>query len=122
MHAFVSITELHTCTGFSTANQTWLPVNLNYKAIHVKSQMNEKWSHIRVYKLLTEARKTEAIIYGGLDIHILDDSVLVYTRYGASVHINQETCTLDVTYAMIVQSGLLCDKHSKMVQCLRLNS
>lgn len=51
----------------------------------MESQLNEKWSHIKVYKQLTEARKTEAIMNGGLDIHILEDSVLVYTRYGTSV-------------------------------------
>jgi hypothetical protein len=58
-----------------------------------------------VYKLLTEARKTEAIMNGGLDIHILEDSVLVYTRYGISVVIYQETCILGVKYVMAVQLG-----------------
>jgi hypothetical protein len=90
---FVNVTELLTYTGFSSANQTWLPVNLNYKTLNVESQLDEKWSHIKVYKLLTEAQKTEAIMNGGLDIHILEDSVLVYTRYGASVIINQDMRT-----------------------------
>jgi hypothetical protein len=57
----------------------------------VKSQLEEKWSHIKVYKLLIEARKTEAIIHGGLDIHVLEESALVYTRYGTTVGVNQET-------------------------------
>jgi hypothetical protein len=82
------------CIGFSNANQTWLPVNPNYKTLNVESQLDEKWSHIKVYKLLIEARKTEAIMNGGLDIHILEDSVLVYTRYGTTVK-----------YVMVLQSG-----------------
>jgi hypothetical protein len=100
MCAFVNITELLTCTGFSNANQTWLPVNLNYRTLNVKSQQEEKWSHIKVYKLLIEARKTEAIMHGGLDIHILEDSVLVYTRYGTTIGANQKTCKLGVKYTM----------------------
>lgn len=92
---FVNVAKLLTHTGFSNANQTWLPVNLNYRTLNVESQLDEKWSHVKVYKLLTEARKTEAIMNGGLDIHILEDSVLVYTRYGTSVVILQETCTLE---------------------------
>ncbi|XP_023718249.2 probable maltase isoform X2 [Cryptotermes secundus] len=90
--------------GFSNANQTWLPVNTNYKTLNVESQLNEKWSHIKVYKQLTEARKTEAIMNGGLDIHILEDSVLVYTRvregfpgYVVVVNFAPDTVTVDIT-------------------------
>jgi alpha-glucosidase len=72
--------------GFTTANHTWLPVNPNYKTLNVESQLSAKWSHIKVYKLLAKARKTEAIMNGELDIHVLEDSVLVYTRYATLDH------------------------------------
>jgi hypothetical protein len=75
-----------------------------------------------VYKLLIEARKTEAIIHGGLDIHILEDSVLVYTRYGTTVGVNQGTYKLSVKYAWLCSVVLLYDKYSNMVYCSRLNS
>jgi alpha-glucosidase len=67
--------------GFSTASESWLPINPNYRTLNVESQLNAKWSHIKVYKLLTKARKNEAIMNGQLDIQVLEDSVLAYTRY-----------------------------------------
>ena len=47
----------------------------------MKSQFNAKFSHIKVYRSLVQARKAEAIKNGGLDVQVLEDSVLVYTRY-----------------------------------------
>ncbi|XP_021941641.1 maltase 1-like isoform X2 [Zootermopsis nevadensis] len=90
--------------GFSTANQTWLPVNPNYKTLNVQSQLNAKWSHIKVYKLLAKARKTEAIMNGELAIRVLEDCVLVYTRvkkgfpgYMVVVNFAVDTVIVDLT-------------------------
>ena len=47
----------------------------------MESQLNAKFSHIKVYRSLVQARKSEAIKNGGLDVQVLEDSVLVYTRY-----------------------------------------
>lgn len=77
----MNITQYHVCAGFSDATQTWLPVNPNYRTLNVESELNAKFSHIKVYRSLVQARKAEAIMNGGLDVHVLEDSVLVYTRY-----------------------------------------
>lgn len=47
----------------------------------MQSQLIAKFSHIKVYRSLVQARKAEAIKNGGLDVQVLEDSVLVYTRY-----------------------------------------
>ncbi|KAJ9598138.1 hypothetical protein L9F63_026758, partial [Diploptera punctata] len=50
--------------GFSTANQTWLPVNPNYVSLNAEAQLAAEWSHIKVFKLLVAARKAEPLVFG----------------------------------------------------------
>ncbi|XP_068082069.1 maltase 1-like [Anabrus simplex] len=66
--------------GFSDANSTWLPINENYKTVNVEAQLNGP-SHLSVYKALVKARKSPAIMYGSLDMKVLNNNtVLAFTR------------------------------------------
>lgn len=50
--------------GFSSADETWLPVNDNYKTVNVKAQQGNEKSHLEIYKSLMKLRKNEAILNG----------------------------------------------------------
>ncbi|MDT8861912.1 alpha-glucosidase [Alkalihalobacillus sp. MEB130] len=68
--------------GFSSAEQTWLGVNPNYKRINVERQQKEKGSILSHYKSMIKLRKShEALIYGAYDLVLDDhDQVYAYTR------------------------------------------
>ncbi|KAJ9596101.1 hypothetical protein L9F63_012685 [Diploptera punctata] len=90
--------------GFSTANQTWLPVNPNYVSLNAEAQLAAEWSHIKVFKLLVAARKAEAVMMGKLDIQVLKNNLLVFTRvkeghpgYMVVVNFSNKTETVDLT-------------------------
>ncbi|KAJ4436648.1 hypothetical protein ANN_16779 [Periplaneta americana] len=90
--------------GFSNANRTWLPVNPNYPKLNVEAQLDATWSHLRVYKLLTQARKEEAVMNGKLDVQVLDKKVLAFTRvkegfpgYLVVVNFLDDKVTVDLT-------------------------
>ncbi|KAG8232637.1 hypothetical protein J437_LFUL012597, partial [Ladona fulva] len=64
--------------GFSTSNKTWLPVNKNYTELNVEAE-REKESHFNIYKDLVKARNSSAVRYGGLEMHVLSETVFAYT-------------------------------------------
>ncbi|XP_022191432.1 maltase A3 [Nilaparvata lugens] len=66
--------------GFSTNELNWLPVNPNYWRINVEAQRNSKVSHLKNYKYLVEARKTETIRYGSFNSYTQGDWILIFTR------------------------------------------
>ncbi|KAJ9597164.1 hypothetical protein L9F63_026945, partial [Diploptera punctata] len=89
---------------FSTANQTWLPVNPNYVSLNAEAQLAAEWSHIKCLKLLVAARKAEAVMMGKLDIQVLKNNLLVFTRvkeghpgYMVVVNFSNKTETVDLT-------------------------
>ncbi|XP_011690583.1 PREDICTED: maltase 2-like [Wasmannia auropunctata] len=55
-----------TSAGFSTNEQTWLPVNGNYKDLNLAAQKDEQVSHYNVFKALTKLKKTPVIAQGSL--------------------------------------------------------
>ena len=84
--------------GFSRANHTWLPINPNYITLNVESQLAAPSSHIKVFKLLIEARKAEAVMMGELDIQVLKQNVLVFTRsVTLSTFINTSSVVLRIS-------------------------
>ena len=48
--------------GFSTADDTWTPVALNYKELNVKAQMGKEKSHLEIHRQLLKLRKSKAIM------------------------------------------------------------
>ncbi len=54
--------------GFSTNNETWLPVNPNYKDINVKKEEEDPDSILNFYRSLIEFRsKQPALLYGSFE-------------------------------------------------------
>jgi len=68
--------------GFTTANQTWLGVNPNYKEINVESQINDPDSILSFYKKLIQLRKDNPLfVYGNYELLLPNHKQLfVYTR------------------------------------------
>ena len=70
-----------TGAGFSTTNNTWLPINANYKAVNVEAQMAADESHIKVYQELLKLRRTDTWRYGSYEsLSLSNDRVLGFTR------------------------------------------
>ncbi len=68
--------------GFTTANQTWLGVNPNYRKINVVSQLNDPDSILTFYKKLIRLRKENRVfVYGTFELIAANHPRLfVYTR------------------------------------------
>jgi glycosidase len=67
-------------TGFSTSNETWLPVNKNYLWLNLEAQQFVQNSHYNVYTQLTELRKKPAFQRGETKVAALSEQVLGFTR------------------------------------------
>jgi len=68
--------------GFSSADNTWLPVHENYRAINVEAETRDDNSLLNTIRRLLELRKKErALQEGSLEIlENLPENVLGYTR------------------------------------------
>jgi alpha-glucosidase len=68
--------------GFTTANQTWLGINPNYKEINVESQIDNPDSILSFYKKLIQLRKKNPLfVYGTYELLVPNHKRLfVYTR------------------------------------------
>ncbi|MFD2670176.1 glycoside hydrolase family 13 protein [Marinicrinis sediminis] len=71
--------------GFSKAEQTWLKVNPNYKAINVKAQLEDPESVFHYYKSLIQLRKdspvSDVMVYGKYQLLLAEhEGVYAYTR------------------------------------------
>jgi alpha-glucosidase len=70
-----------TNAGFSTANKTWLPVSSEYTTNNVKFQNAAANSNLKIFKQLTQLRKTEAAFQEGTyEAKIVNDDIVVYRR------------------------------------------
>ena len=68
--------------GFTTAEQSWLGVNPNYKEINVAAQINDEDSILSFYKKLIRLRKENPLfVYGVYELLLANHPILfVYTR------------------------------------------
>lgn len=71
--------------GFSTAEQTWLKVNPNYKEINVEKERADEKSVLHYYRKLIELRKREeyrdVVIFGTFEPYDTDaEQVIAYER------------------------------------------
>ncbi|MHA1169238.1 MAG: alpha-amylase family glycosyl hydrolase [Candidatus Hodarchaeales archaeon] len=73
--------------GFSSSNDTWLPVNDNYRNINLARQINDPRSLFTFYKELLALRKTSPALMEG-DLHFIEISsnkrCLAYVRSSRS--------------------------------------
>jgi alpha-glucosidase len=56
-------------------------VNPNYEELNLEAQKAAEKSHYKVYKQLTELRKTPTIQKGGYHVVALSEKVLAVARY-----------------------------------------
>ncbi|CAK1549552.1 unnamed protein product [Leptosia nina] len=71
-----------TNAGFSTAEETWLPVAEDYPELNLALQKEARRSHFKVYQALTSLRKKEkSLSHGEYAIRALSDSTLYLVRY-----------------------------------------
>ncbi|XP_078505804.1 amino acid transporter heavy chain SLC3A1 [Lissotriton helveticus] len=83
--------------GFTTANETWLPVNEDYTAINVENQKAHPNSSLNLYRELSLLRQNELPIHRGWMCHIYNDKdVFAYVR---------EFDGLDTTFMMVLNFG-----------------
>jgi alpha-glucosidase len=66
--------------GFSTSEDTWLPVNPNYKELNLAAQKLANQSHYHVYKQLVAARSHPTIQKGDLHTSVIGGSVFTFLR------------------------------------------
>lgn len=51
-----------TNAGFNENKTPWLPINLNYKCVNVKTERDQSRSHLNVYKHLNKLRKETSLV------------------------------------------------------------
>jgi len=66
--------------GFSTALETWLPLNNKSAQVNVKLQKQALISHFNIYRTLIALRKEESILHGNMTFHLVDDGVFSFSR------------------------------------------
>lgn len=66
--------------GFSTSNDTWLPVNLNYKSLNLAAQKATPISHYSVFKKLVKLKRQPVMKTASMEIILVDEDVLGVVR------------------------------------------
>ncbi|XP_012251295.2 alpha-glucosidase-like [Athalia rosae] len=69
-----------TSAGFSTNNVTMLPVNSNYLEVNLAAQQSSDVSHYKNVEALIKLRRTNVIREGSLDVKVLNDSIISFSR------------------------------------------
>ncbi|XP_049871103.1 maltase A1-like [Pectinophora gossypiella] len=69
-----------TSAGFSTSEDTWLPVAEDYVTLNLAQQKIDDRSHYKVYQALTQLRKEETLSHGEYDIRALSERTLFLVR------------------------------------------
>jgi len=68
-------------SGFSTGDETWLPVNENYTQINVEIQTGVEETHLEIYKRISQLRKSDAWKFGSLETKDLNNGdVIAFSR------------------------------------------
>lgn len=66
--------------GFNNGKKTWLPVNVNYKCVNVKTESEPQPSHLNVYKRLVKLRKEQSLATASFESSTIGSEVFVYKR------------------------------------------
>ena len=67
--------------GFSSGNDTWLPLNSNFENVNVEKESNDNDSILNYYKSLIEFRKKNPVlIYGDFEPIKTKDSIMAFYR------------------------------------------
>ncbi|KAJ8681867.1 hypothetical protein QAD02_017659 [Eretmocerus hayati] len=69
-----------TSAGFSESNETWLPVNDNYKTLNLAAQREADISHYKVFQALTKLKKTATLRNGTCEVLLASQDVLAVVR------------------------------------------
>lgn len=69
-----------TNAGFSTAENTWLPIVSNYDQVNVELQKLNIRSHLNVFQKLINLRTRPALMYGEATFKDVNEHVLVIKR------------------------------------------
>ncbi|XP_063529043.1 maltase A1-like [Cydia strobilella] len=69
-----------TSAGFSTSEDTWLPVADDYMEINLAKQKEDARSHYKVYQKLTALRKHTTLSHGEYDVRAFSDSSFYLVR------------------------------------------
>lgn len=66
--------------GFSTAENTWLPVNPNYLELNLKKQKEQERSHYKTYQQLVKLRQHQTFRKGSIQLLPYNDRVVTFIR------------------------------------------
>jgi alpha-glucosidase len=66
--------------GFTTSNETWLPIHPNYVNINLQAQKNMERSTYKYLQSLTALRKKRAFREGKYDDKVISEHVFAYAR------------------------------------------
>ena len=83
-------------SGF-TSGKSWLPVHPGYFENNLESQMSANKSHYKLFKELTGLRKNETLALGDIEIKVLGNNTLAYSRtyekvsYLIVINLNNQT-------------------------------
>ncbi|XP_053690085.1 probable maltase [Sabethes cyaneus] len=66
--------------GFSTSDNTWLPVSPNFKKLNYKLQLSVPRSHLKIFKSLLRLRKQRTLREGSFNIKLIGENLIVYKR------------------------------------------
>ncbi|XP_037945294.1 maltase A1-like [Teleopsis dalmanni] len=66
--------------GFSTGDQTWLPVSDTYKQNNALMQLRAPQSHLQIFKKLIRLRKEPSFKNGEMKIKAISDDIIIYSR------------------------------------------
>ncbi|KAB7502886.1 Maltase A1 [Armadillidium nasatum] len=90
--------------GFSTSENTWIPVNENYPGLNVQVENSVEQSHLLVYKELAKLRLKKTFQFGELEFQTATDEVVAFVRsyedsqtYLIVINTSPEEVTIDVS-------------------------
>uniref|UniRef100_UPI00358ECEA2 amino acid transporter heavy chain SLC3A1 isoform X2 n=1 Tax=Myxine glutinosa TaxID=7769 RepID=UPI00358ECEA2 len=66
--------------GFSTANETWIPVNQNYKTLNVQVEKDQSSSMLTLYRKLTKLHQSELPMQRGWTCFFDNPQVVAFVR------------------------------------------
>uniref|UniRef100_T1JA57 alpha-glucosidase n=1 Tax=Strigamia maritima TaxID=126957 RepID=T1JA57_STRMM len=67
--------------GFTTGNQTWLPVNDNYKQqLNVQKQKQQPRSHLNIYRKVAALKEKQSIKNGSIYFPLVTKDIFSFTR------------------------------------------